>query len=189
MKCPFRRLSRTLQHEIRPTRCSGYRSVQRNGHFAGITGRYDMKSALQSVLDVQASGEMARTAVFTDATTRNRAYNMFWLSKRPAKWPAPQFLRTLRHEIGPTECSGCPSVRRNGPHRCFHGRYDTKAGLQCVLDVQASRKMVRTAVFADATTRNRDYRVFWLSKRPAKWPAPLFSRTLRHEIDPTACSG
>ena len=70
---------------------------------------------------------MARTAVFTDATTRNRPYSVFWMSKRPEKWSAQPYLRTLRHEIGPTECSGCPSVRRNGPHRCFYGRYNTNS--------------------------------------------------------------
>ena len=148
-----------------------------------------MKLGLQGVLTVEASGEMAISSVFPDATTRNRAYSMFWLTKRPGKWPFRCFSRTLRHEIEPTAYSGCRSVRRNGPSAGFCGHYDTKSGLQRILVVEASGEMAPPLVFADATTRNRAYSVFWLSKRPGKWPFRWFLRTLRHEIGPTACSG
>ena len=124
-----------------------------------------MKSGLQGVLATEASKEMAISLVLPDATTRNRDYRVFWLSKRPAKWPAPLFSRTLRHEIDPTVCSGCLSVQKNGPHSRICGHYDMKSALQNVLAVQASSEMARTAVFTDATTRNRGYSVFWLSKR------------------------
>ena len=137
-KWPFRWFLRTLRHEIRPTGYSGCRSVCGNGHSAGFCGHYDTKSGLQHVLADEASGEMALPLVFADATTRNQAYSVFWLSKRPGKWPAPLFLRTLRHEIEPTAYSGCPSVRGNGPSAVFPGRYDTKSALQHVLAVQAS---------------------------------------------------
>ena len=180
---------RTLRHGIGATAYSGGRSVRRNGHFIGFSGHYDTKSGLQHVLAVQASGEMAIPLVFADVTTRNRPYSVFWLSKRPRKWPAPLFLRTLRHEIGPTVCSGCPSVRGNGPSAGFCGRYDTKSALQHVLVVEASGEMAIPLFFPDTTTRNRPYSVFWLSKRPGKWPFHRFFRTLRHEIGATACSG
>ena len=104
---------------------------------------------------------MAFPLVFPDATTRNQAYSIFWLSKRPRKWPFRWFSRTLRHGIGPTACSGSPSVRGNGPSAGFCGRYDTKSGLQHILAVQASFEMA----------------------------IPLISRTLRHGISPTAYSG
>ena len=148
-----------------------------------------MKSSLQRILAVQASTKMARTTVFADTTTRNQAYSVFWLSKRPGKWPFRWFLRTLRHKIGATACSGSRSVRGNGHSAGFFGRYDTKSGLQRVLVVEASGEMAIPLVFADATTRNRPYSVFWLSKRPGKWPFRWFLRTLRHGIGPTACSG
>ena len=137
----------------------------------------------------QASVEMAILLVFPDATTRNRPYRVFWRTKRPGKWPFRWFFRTLRHEIGPTAYSGCPNVQRNGPSSGFPGHYDTESALQGVLVVQTSREMVLPRVFPDTTTRNRPYGVFWLSKRPKKWSFRGFSRTLRHEIDPTACSG
>ena len=126
-----------------------------------LPGRYDTESALQHVLAVEASVEMA----------------------------LPLVLRTLRHGIGPTACSGCRSVRRNGPSAGFCGRYDTESGLQHVLAVEASVEMALPLVFADTTTRNRAYSMFWLSKRPLKWLFRCFFRTLRHGIGPTACSG
>ena len=132
---------------------------------------------------------MAIPRVFTDATTRNRPYSIFWLSKRPQIWPFRGFSRTLRHEIGPTACSGCPNVQRNGPSSGFSGHYDTKSGLQHVLADQASGEMALSLVFADTTTRNRAYSVFWRTMRPKKWPFHRFFRTLRHEIGPTAYSG
>ena len=132
---------------------------------------------------------MAIPPVFPDATTRNRPYSIFWQPKRPLKWPFRRFSRTLRHEIGPTAYSGSPSVHENGPHRCFPGRYDTESRLQRVLAVQASLEMALPSVFPDTTTRNRPYSIFWQPKRPRKWPTPPFSRTLRHEIGPTAYSG
>ena len=132
---------------------------------------------------------MALPLVFAYVTTRNRAYSVFWLSKRPGKWPFRWFLRTLRHRIGPTACPGCPSVRRNSPSAGFCGHYDTESGLQRILVVEASGEMALPLVFSDTTTRNRAYRVFWLSKRPVKWPFRWFLRTLRHGIGPTACSG
>ena len=131
---------------------------------------------------------MAFPLVFPDTTTRNRPYNMFWLSKRPQKWPFRWFPRTLRHEIGLIACSDGPSVRRNGHSAGFCGRYDTKSGLQHVLAVEASVEMALPLVFADTTTRNRAYSMFWLSKRPLKWPFRWLLRTLRHGIGPTACS-
>ena len=73
---------------------------------------------------------------------------------------------TLRHEIGPTVCSGGPSVHENGHYAGFPGHYDTKSALQSILAAQASRKMARTAVFPDTTTRNRPHSVFSLTKRP-----------------------
>ena len=173
----------------RPYSCSGCPSVRGNGHSIGFCGRYDTKSGLQRILAVQASGEMALPSVFPDATTRNQAYSVFWLSKRPGKWPFRWFLRTLRHEIGPTAYSGCPSVHENGPSAVFCGHYDTESALQHVLAVQASGEMALPLVFADATTRNQAYSVFWLSKRPEKWPFRCFSRTLRHETEPTGYSG
>ena len=182
-------LSRTLRHKIGATGCSGCPSVRENGPNACFPGHYDTKSGLQGVLAVQASIKMARTPVFPDATTQNRGYRVFWLSKRPGKWVAPPLSRTLRHKIGATGCSGCPSVRENGPNACFPGHYDTKSGLQGVLAVQASIKMARTPVFPDATTKNRAYSIFWQSKRPQKWAERLFPRTLRHIIRPTACFG
>ena len=189
LKWLFRWFLRTLRHGISPTACSGCRSVRGNGSSAGFFGHYDTESALQHILAVEASGEMALSLVFTDTTTRNLAYSMFWLSKRLGKWLLRWFLRTLRHEIGPTACSGCPSVRGNGLSAGFSGHYDTKSALQRVLATQASTKMTFPLVFPDTTTRNRPYRVFWLSKRPWKWPFRWFFRTLRHEIRPTACSG
>ena len=188
-KWPFRWFLRTLRHEIGPTACSGCPSVHENGPHHCFCGRYDTKSALQCVLAVQASGEMALPLVFADVTTRNRPYSMFWLSKRPGKWLFRCFSRTLRHEIGPTAYSGCRSVRGNGPSIGFSGHYDTKSGLQRVLAVQASGEMAISSVFPDATTRIRAYSMFWLSKRPGKWPFRCFFRTLRHEIGATACSG
>ena len=71
----------------------------------------------------------------------------------------------------------------------FPGHYDTKSAPQRILADQASKKMARTHVFKDTTTRNRPYSIFWRTKRPRKWPERLFSRTLRHEIRPTAYSG
>ena len=188
-KWPFRCFSRTLRHEIEPTAYSGCQSVRRNGPSAGFCGHYDTKSGLQRIMVVEASAGMALPLFFADTTTRNRAYSMFWLTKRPGKWPFRWFLRTLRHRIGPTACPGCPSVRRNSPSAVFPGRYDTKSALQRILAVQASVEMALPLVFADATTRNQAYSVFWLSKRPGKWPFHRFFRTLRHEIRPTACSG
>ena len=126
-----------------------------------LPGRYDTESALQHVLAVEASVEMALPLVFSDATTRNRLYSMFWLSKRPSKWL----------------------------FRRFCGHYDTESGLQHVLADKASVEMAIPPVFADATTRNRAYSMFWLSKRPLKWLFRCFFRTLRHGIGPTACSG
>ena len=222
----------------------GCPSVQGNGSCASICGRYDTKSALQHVLDVQVSGEINLPLVFPDTTTRNRPYSVFWLpkrlgkwgfrwfyghydtisglqriladqtsvdmalplvfpdtktrnrtysvfqlSKRPEKWPFHWFLRTLRHEIGPTAYSGCPSVRGHESSAGFAGHYDTKSGLKHVIAVEASGEMVFPLVFTDITTRNRPYSVFWLSKCPVKWPFCWFSRTLRHEIGPTAYSG
>ena len=157
---------RTLRHEIGATACSGSPSVRRNGHSAGFRGRYDTKTALQRILVVQASGEMAIPLVFADATTQNQAYSIFWQSKRPQKWAERLFSRTLRHKIGATGCSGCPSVQGNGSHLRYRGRYDTKSGLQGVLAAQASVKMGRTPVFLDTTTQNRAYSVFWLTKCP-----------------------
>ena len=148
-----------------------------------------MKSSLQRILAVQASTKMARTTVFADTTTRNQAYSVFWLSKRPGKWPFRCFSRTLRHEIEPTAYSGCRSVRRNGPSAGFCGHYDTKSGLQRILVVEASGEMALPLVLADVTTRNRAYSMFWLSKRPLKWSFRWFLRTLRHGIGSTACSG
>ncbi|MBO7415294.1 MAG: hypothetical protein J6U22_01845, partial [Bacteroidaceae bacterium] len=55
------------------------------GSFAGFCGRYDTESGLQHVLADEASGEMALSLVFADATTRNRPYSVFWLSKRPVQ--------------------------------------------------------------------------------------------------------
>ena len=188
-KWPFRGFSRTLRHEIGPTAYSGCRSVHKYGHSAGFHGRYDTKSALQRVLVVQTSREMVLPRVFPDTTTRNRAYSMFWRTKRPGKWLFRWFLRTLRHEIGPTACSGGLCVRRNGHFIGFSGHYDTKSALQHILAVEASVEMAIPLVFPDATTRNRAYSIFWLSKRPQIWPFRGFSRTLRHEIGPTACSG
>ena len=159
---------------------------------------------------------MAISSVFADATTRNRAYSMFWLSKRPGKWPFHRFFRTLRHGIGAIACSGCRSVWGNGssagfadtttrnraysvfwrskrpgkwPFHRFCGRYDTESGLQRVLADEASVEMAIPSVFPDTTTRNRAYSVLWLTKRPLKWPFRWFSRTLRHGIVATACSG
>ena len=189
MKWPFRWFSRTLRHGIGPTAYSGCRSVRGNGHSAGFHGRYDTKSALQHILAVEASTNMAIPRVFTDATTRNRPYSVFWLSKRPEKWSFLGFFRTLRHEIGPTACSGGPSVRGNGSFAGFCGHYDTKSGLQRVLADYASEEMAISSVFPDTTTRNRPYSIFWLSKRPWKWPFRWFSRTLRHGIGLTAYSG
>ena len=132
---------------------------------------------------------MAFPLVFPDTTTRNRPHSIFWLSKRPQIWPFRGFFRTLRHEIGPTAYSGCRSVQRNGPSAGFPGRYDTKSALQGVLAVEVSTNMAFPRVFPDTTTRNRPYSIFWLSKRPQIWPFRGFSRTLRHEIGPTAYSG
>ncbi|MBP5348557.1 MAG: hypothetical protein J6Y51_07465, partial [Bacteroidaceae bacterium] len=114
--------------------------------FRWFCGHYDTESGLQHVLADEASVEMAIPLVFADTTTRNRAYSMFWLSKRPGKWPFRWFLRTLRHEIGPTACSGCPSVRGNGLSAGFRGRYDTESGLQGVLAVEASVEMALSPV-------------------------------------------
>ena len=187
-KWSFRWFLRTLRHEIGLTACSGCPSVRGNGLSAGFHGRYDTKSALQRILADQASVEMALPLVFPDTMTRNRTYSIFWQSKRPQKWAERLFPRTLRHKIGPTACSGCPSVWGNGAFAGFHGHYDTISGLQRVLAVEASGEMAFPLVFADVTTRNRDYSVFWLSKCPGKWPFCWFSRTLRHEIGLTACS-
>ena len=92
--------------------------------------------------------------VSPDTTTQNWGYSVFWQSKCPEKWPFRWILRTLRHKIGATACSGSPSVRGNGHSAGFPGRYDTKTGLQRVLAVQASGEMACTAVL--------------------KWFAPLF---------------
>ena len=164
----FRWFFRTLRHRIGATAYSGCRSVRGNGPSAGFSGRYDTKSGLQHVLAVEASVEMAIPLFFPDVTTRNRAYSVFWLSKRPEKWPFRWFLRTLRHEIRPTAYSGCRSVRGNGPSAVFCGHYDTKSGLQHVLADEASGEMALPLVFADTTTQNRPYSMSWLSKRPEK---------------------
>ena len=134
-KWPFRWFSRTLRHEIGPTAYSGCPSVRGNGHSAGFCGHYDTKSAVQRILAAQASGEMAIPAVFADVTTQKRGYSMFWLSKCPEKWPFRWILRTLRHEIGSTACSGRPSVHEKGPSAGSIGRYDIKSTLQCILAV------------------------------------------------------
>ena len=189
LKWLFRWFLRTLRHGIGPTAYSGCPSVRGNGPSAGFCGHYDTESALQHVLAVQASGEIALPLVFADTTTRNQAYSVFWLSKRPGKWPFRCFSRTLRHGIGPTACSGSRSVRGNGHSAGFSGHYDTKSGLQRVLADQASGEMAISLVFADATTQNRGYSVFWRTKRPVKWPFRWFFRTLRHEIGATGCSG
>ena len=157
---------RTLRQRIGPTAYSGCPSVRENGPNACFPGRYDKESGLQHILAVQASTKMGRTPISPDATTQNQAYSIFWQSKRPQKWAERLFPRTLRHKIGATAYSGCPSVHKNGPNACFPGRYDTKSGLQGVLAVQASREMDRTPGFPDATTQNRAYSIFWLSKRP-----------------------
>ena len=117
---------------------------------------------------------MVRIAVFPDTTTRNRPYSVFWLSKRPRKWPTPLFSRTLRQDIGPTAYSGCRSVHENGLSAGFPGRYDTESALQRILAVIASVEMAFPLISPDTTTRNRPYSVFWMSKRPLKWSASVF---------------
>ena len=151
-KWPFRWFSRTLRHEIGPTTYSGGPSVHKNGHSAGFQGHYDTKSALQRVLAVQASTKMAIPLAFPDATTRNRPYNVFWRTKRPQKWQFRWFSRTLRHGIGPTACSGYPSVHKNGHSAGFPGSYDTNSVQQRVLDVQSSGEMALPLFFPDVTT-------------------------------------
>ena len=158
---PFRWFFRTLRHEIGLTAYSGCPSVQGNGSCASICGRYDTKSALQRILAAQVSGEINLPLVFPDTTTRNRPYSVFWLPKRLGKWG----------------------------FRWFYGHYDTISGLQRILADQTSVEMNLPLVFTDVTTRNRAYSMFSLSKRPGKWHFRWFSRTLRHEIGPTACSG
>ena len=63
-----------------------------------LPGRYDTESALQHVLAVEASVEMALPLVFADTTTRNRAYSMFWLSKRPQEGAGYVGVRLLEAE-------------------------------------------------------------------------------------------
>ena len=133
--------------------------------------------------------EMVLPSVFQDVATRNRPYSVFSLTKRPQKRPFRLFSRTLRHEIGPTAYSRCPSVQGNDQSAGFRGHYDTKTRLQHVLAAQVSGEMAIPAVFADVTTQKRGYSMFWLPKRPGKWPFRWILRTLRHEIGSTACSG
>ena len=128
----------------------------------------------QRTLASQASVEMALPLAFADAMTRNQAHSVLSRTKRPWKWLFCWDFRTLRHVIGSTAYSRVPSVRGNGSSAGFCGHYDTESAQQHILADQASLEMVLPLAFADTTTRNRLNSVLSPTKRPRKWPVPLF---------------